>query len=190
MVVALAKTYTPEDLLTMEDGWSYELVDGRLVPLPAWALTNYISGCVSGELFIYNRQHDAGWVLSNGASFQCFGHKPENVRKVNAAFISRDRLSMEQVRTQGHLRVVPDLVLEVISPNDVAYSVHHKIEEWLRVGVKVVWELNPGTKQVYIHCADGTIQKLGDKDQLTAKDVLPGFRCAIAGLFPGTAALT
>ena len=57
----------------------------------------------------------------------------------------------------GPLLVVPDLAVEVVSPNDRQYDVDHKVAEYLEVGVKLVWVINPDTRVVVIYRADGTI---------------------------------
>jgi hypothetical protein len=49
----------------------------------------------------------------------------------------------------------------------------------------LVWEVNPEIRLVHVHRKDGTASRLHPTDELTGEDVLPGFRCRVADLFPG-----
>jgi len=184
MVVALPKTYTPEDLLTMPDGDRYELVDGQLVERNVSALSSYVGGEVFLNLGNFVKKSKLGWVFPDNTSFLIFRDEPKKVRKADTAFISAGNLTLEELQTQGQLTVVPELVVEVVSPNDLAYEVNAKIDEWLGAGVSVVWEIDPELKIVDEHRADGSLRRLSVKDHLTAESILPGFSCPIASLFP------
>ena len=56
--------------------------------------------------------------------------------------------------------------------------------EYLRAGVRVVWVVNPQTRVVRVHRADGTSAWLTEGDELSGDDVLPGFHCRVSALFP------
>jgi len=43
--------------------------------------------------------------------------------------------------------------------------------------------VNPDARTVRIHRLDGAGTILGENDELTGEDVVPGFRCAIRELF-------
>ena len=40
------------------------------------------------------------------------------------------------------------------------------------------------TRTVWIYREDGSVTHLREEDELTAEDLLPGFRCRVAELFP------
>ncbi|HEV8062174.1 MAG TPA: Uma2 family endonuclease, partial [Gemmataceae bacterium] len=109
---------------------------------------------------------------------------PNKIRRPDATFVCRDRFSPECYR-EGFLTLRPDLVVEVISPNDNVTEVDEKIEEHLGAGIPLVWEVNPEIRLVHVHRKDGTASRLHPTDELTGEDVLPGFRCRVADLFPG-----
>lgn len=83
----------------------------------------------------------------------------------------------------GHCRVTPDLAIEAVSPNDIAYAVEAKIEQWLAAGVRLVWVLYPDTQRLHVHRQDGTASKLRADDMLSGEDVVPGFQCRVAEIF-------
>jgi hypothetical protein len=51
------------------------------------------------------------------------------VRKPDGSLIIRDRLPSEQL-DEAFLTLPPDLAIEVVSPNDLAYEVEEKVEEY------------------------------------------------------------
>jgi Uma2 family endonuclease len=84
----------------------------------------------------------------------------------------------------GFIKVPPDLAVEVLSPNDLAYEVDRKVAEYFSAGVRLIWIVNPETRSVTIYRPDGTASKLNDRDTLEGEDVLPGFRCPVRDFFP------
>jgi Uma2 family endonuclease len=174
---------TPEDLHRMPDhGKGYELVDGQLKELSVSAKSSRVGAGIVRRLWDHSESRQPGWVFQSDASFQCFADDRTRVRRSDAAFIALDRFTTQQYEAEGHISVCPDLVIEVISPNDLAAEVNRKTEEWLAAGAKLVWVIDPDAKLVFCHRADGvTIRR--EADTLTADPVLPGFSCPVADLF-------
>ncbi len=181
--VATKTTLTPEDLLTMPDGDRYELVDGRLVERNMSLWSSYVAGQVFGLCNDFCRTNPLGWVLPEGTSYQCFPDAPGKVRKADVSFISLDRLSLQQATAEGHISLAPDLAVEVLSPNDLAYEVDKKVNEYLTAGVCLVWVVNPETRSVTVYRADGSVSKVREQEELSGENVIPGFRCRVAEFF-------
>ena len=59
------------------------------------------------------------------------------MRRLDVSFVSGSRLAVAEIQ-EGWLKVVPDLVVEVVSPHDLAYEVETKTEEYRRVGVPLI----------------------------------------------------
>lgn len=165
-----------------DEGKGYELVDGRLQELNVSAKSSRVGAEFVFLLMLYSRTHQPGWVFQSDASFQCFPDDPNRVRRADAAFIALDRFTAEQYEAEGHITVCPDLVVEVISPNDLAAELNRKTEEWLQAGARLVWVIDPDAKLVYVHRPDGAAD-LRESDTLTGEPVLPGFSCRVADLF-------
>src|SRR5205814_10386571 len=108
---------------------------------------------------------------------------PRKMRKPDGSSIGQERLP-EGPSSEGYLYIPPDLAVEVISPNDSAYEVDAKVVEYLNAGVPLVWVINPEARTVRIHRHDGSASWLREKDELSGEDVLPGFRCRVADIFP------
>ena len=92
-------------------------------------------------------------------------------------------MTQEQYDREGFCPVAPDLLVEVISPNDLMDDVEKKRDEWLNAGVKQVWIMNPDRKTVWYHEHTGKEGMLRETDTLTAEPVLPGFSLPVAELF-------
>jgi Uma2 family endonuclease len=184
MSTATAKArYTPEDLLRMPDGNRYELVDGQLVELNVSIWSSYVAGVIHRILSLYCLANRLGWVLPEGTTFQCFQREPELVRKPNVSFIRRERLSLAQATVEAHCPVVPDLMVEVVSPNDTAYEVDEKVQLYLDAGTRLVWVVNPQRRTVAVHRPTSLGTILREQDELTGEDVVPGFRCQVRDFF-------
>ena len=161
----------------------YEFVDGELKEREVSYLSNYVASEISFVLKLHTKPRELGWVSSEGVSLQCFADDPEKVRRADVAFHSLDTLSDDEATTQGHCRVVPDFVVEVISPNDMFYKVGKKLKEWLKAGVKLVWLVDPDEKTLYAYYADGTSKLFNMGDTITAAPVLPEFAQPLADFF-------
>jgi Uma2 family endonuclease len=181
--VAAPTRYTPEDLLKMPDGDRYELVDGQLVEHTMSTWSSYVAGKMYGQLDSHCQANKAGWVLPEGTTYQCFPDAPNKVRKADVSFIRRERMSLQQATAEGHLPIYPDLAVEVLSPNDLAYEVDAKVQEYLTAGARLVWVVNPQARTVEVHRPQGTGTILRENDELDGEDVLPGFRCRVGDLF-------
>lgn len=181
--VAIETKYTPEDLLALPDEKDYELVDGNLVERNVSALSSWVGGKFYRYLDVFVEANNLGTAWPADVGFRCFPDDPGKVRKPDAAFIRRERFSTNDL-AEGYVRIVPDLVVEVVSPNDLAVEVEEKVEEYLQAGVLLIWVVYPETRTVHIRRADGSIGHLRLEDELHGEAVLPGFRCALANFFP------
>jgi Uma2 family endonuclease len=175
---------TPDDLFRLPDGGrGFELVDGELRELNVSFLSAYVAGETHFQLRSHVGPRQLGWVSPEGTSFRCFPDDPDRVRRADVAFYRLDRLTADQARAEGHCTVVPDLVVEVVSPNDLAYEVNEKRIEWQEAGAQLVWVIDPARQTIHAYRADGTVRLFHRTDTLTAEPVLPDFRVAVADLF-------
>jgi Uma2 family endonuclease len=92
-------------------------------------------------------------------------------------------MSTEQAEEQGHISIRPDLAVEVLSPNDLAYEVDAKVKEFLAAGVPLVWVVNPDTREIVVHRQDESLGKFREQDEIGGEDVLPEYRCPVAEFF-------
>jgi len=181
--VATKTRYTPEDLLAMPDGKSYELVDGQLVERNMGAKSSWVGGRLLVRLEGFCEEHSLGWVFPADNGFQCFSHKPGLVRKPDVSFVRYGRLPGEML-PEGWIKIPPDLAVEVVSPNDEIEELEEKLDDYQKAGVPLIWVIHPKSRSVMVHRHDGSASRLLESDELSGEDVIPGFRCKVEDFFP------
>ena len=174
---------TADDLLRLpDDGRRYELLDGEVKEMAPAA---YEHGRVLTKVVIvlgsYVEANDLGEVVAGDPGI-ILRRNPDRVRAPDVAFFARERVPTGEARAK-FVDVVPDLVVEIVSPNDTAAEVQQKVEEWLRVGVRLVLALYPGTRSVVAYQSLATVRVHTETDSLTGEPVLPGFSCPVSSLF-------
>lgn len=87
------------------------------------------------------------------------------------SFIAAERVALPFPRV---FDIPPDLAVEVLSPGDKTVQVEEKVEQYLAVGVRQVWLINPLTRTASIHRSDGTVRKLHEGDEFDGEDIIPG----------------
>ena len=178
------RRFTPDDLLLLPDeGKGFELIDGDLKEMNVSFLSTYVAGEIYGHLRDHVRPRRLGWVSPEGTSYRCFPDDPDQVRRADTAFHALNRLTEERARTEGHCSVVPDLVVEVVSPHDLGSDLEEKRNDWLAAGAKLVWIVHPNTRSVHAYLADGTGRVFNRSEVLSADPVLPEFRVPVADPF-------
>ena len=179
---ATKTAYSPDDLLTMPDGKRFELVAGNLLERNMGARSSFVAGRTHVLLTEFCDSHRRGLAFPEGTGYQCFPDDPGKVRRADVSFIATGRLPNDEP-PEGHILIAPDLAVEVVSPNDLAYEIDEKVEEFLAAGVRLVWVANPVAHTMRVHRPDRPGVTLRAEDELTGDDVLPGFRCRVHELF-------
>lgn len=123
------------------------------------------------------------WVFGPDCGFRCFPGAPDKIRRPDVSCILRDRLPLERL-SEGYVETAPDLVVEVVSPNDLAYEVKEKVQEYLGAGVRLVWVVYPPSRTVHVYRLEGAVTVLGADQELSGESVLAGFSCRVGDLFP------
>jgi Uma2 family endonuclease len=176
---------TPEDLLKIDDRPMPELVDGELLerePMGAWS--DLINAQLLWLLGNVVNPNNLGALTCSEGGFQIFPDDPKKVRIPDISFIPRDRMPPGPPPA-GHWKVVPALVVEVVSPNDVMAKVDRKVQDYLLAGISLIWVLVPETRVIHVYRSNGTAERLSPGDTLDGEDILPGFRCEVVKIFEG-----
>ena len=176
------KLVTAEELIQMpDDGYRYELVRGDLVKMaPPGLRHGRFGGHFVHSLWSHVEANDLGAVY-NETGF-LLASDPDTVRAPDASFISRQRLD-EVGETDGYWPGAPDLVVEVISPNDRYTDVEAKVSEWLDAGTRMVIVVNPRRRSVRVHRSPTDVDDLVEGDAIDGGDVVPGWSMPVSGLF-------
>ncbi len=173
---------TAEQLLAAPDDLkSCELVRGELIMMTPAGFTH---GDIEANLILilgsWNRIQRAGRIVTGDTGF-VLERDPDTVRCPDVAFVCRDRIP--DVLPQGFFPGPPDLAIEIRSPNDTLKDIQAKIDDYLRLGVQVVWDIDGAHKTVIVHRADHEPQIHSVADTLTAPELLPGFDLPVGDIF-------
>ena len=173
---------TGEKLFAMGDIGPSELVEGRIVPMSptgdehggvelniATALKQFIAGrnlgkVRVGEVGIYVRRN------------------PDTIRAADVLYISNERHAQRD-KSRGFLDVAPELVVEILSPDDRWNEITQKLREYFAIGVRLVWVADPTAKTVFVYRSLTEVREFGEGENVPGDDVLPGFSAPVGDLF-------
>lgn len=165
-----------------DDGMRHELVRGELLTMAPPGFPHGRSGSrFSRSLDRHVEQHQLGEVISVETGY-LLTTEPDTVRAPDVAFVSREHLAALGEIT-GYFPGSPDLVVEIICPNDRYAEVDEKVAEWLEHGARLVFVVNPRRRVVVVHRPGQRPQTLGVDDSLNGEDVVPGWSMAVRDLF-------
>ena len=157
-----------------------ELVRGHLiVHEPAGYRHGDIAARVLAALFTIVDSRSLGRVFIAETGF-LLRRNPDTVRAADVSFVRHERLPHPV--PHGFAELAPDLVVEVLSPDDRPGEVLSKIGDWLEAGARLVWIIDPERRDARVYCDDGSQAHLSEDDQLDGESVVPGFRCVLRGL--------
>ena len=183
MATTLTKLLTADDLLRLDsEGVRGELIRGVLCEtMPAGMEHGEIVMNLGAELMNFIKPRRLGRLTGSDAGVW-LERDPDTVREPDIAYISAARLP-PGVRVRGYAEVVPDLVVEIVSPSDSQREVNDKAQMWLSYGVDLVWVVQPDTYTVDVYRPGRAVVTLDEQDTLDGLDVLPGFTCAVRDIF-------
>ncbi len=181
--VSLHQTLTTADELlhaAIPDKRS-ELVRGVLVVRePAGSTHGIVAMNLGAALAVYVKRAGAGAVFAAETGFK-LATNPDTVRAPDVAFVARERLPPWGAR--GFPALAPDLVVEVLSPDDRPGEVLAKVADWLSAGSRLVWAVDPERRHARVYREDGSEALATEQGTLEGEAVLPGFSCALQDVF-------
>ena len=164
-----------------DDGHRCELVDGVLRMMsPAGNRHGRIAARLLVQIANHVDQHRLGETYAAETGF-VLRRRPDTVRAPDVAFVASDRLKP----FAGHvsfLPLAPDLVGEVVSPDDRKSELEAKVHDWLGAGVRLVLVVDPETATVCVYRAHDQARMYAD-GYIDLGDVLAGFQLDVAELF-------
>ncbi len=169
------------EILSDPDGL-YEIVDGRIVEKPMGAYEVWLAKVIYDLVNPYVRDNSSGRAVQE----MIFDLRPtiDRERRPDVAFVSFARWARNrQVPRTRSWAVVPDLAIEVVSTTNTADEVAEKLEEYFRVGVRLVWVVYPRQLKIYAYRSPIDVRVLAPGDELEGGDVLPGFRARLDSIF-------
>ncbi len=187
--------YTAEEFMTLalDPGKRYELVKGIIKEMSHPGREHMrVSSRLMLVLGNYTQANNLGEVLTPGGfKLNIPSSKGGTVRSPDLTFLVNEKLA----GPPGAITDVPDLAIEVYSPNDEPGELRKKLADYQQSGWNLVWVIYPplsspkrkaGTIEVY-RLQEETGHKpaltLGPKDILRGDGILEGFHIEVAALF-------
>lgn len=196
VVEATAPMTTEQFLALPDDGVERWLIRGQLWEKPAtlgqlrgkkmtvrnrWHSRVMVRVVYLLEGWLQNQPQPRGSVLCGEAGVR-LRHDPDSTVGVDVVYVSAEVAARHPDDTTL-IDGVPVLAVEILSPNDTQEEINDKIDEYLTVGVPLVWIIDPRRHTVTIHRPDQEPELVNVRQELSGEPHLPGFRVPVADLF-------
>jgi Uma2 family endonuclease len=159
-----------------------ELVRGEVLRMPPPGDRHgYVCGNVVFLLKSYLKQLGYGALLCNDAGI-ITRREPDSVRGVDAAVFLRPPWE-GALPPIGYTSAAPDLVVEVRSPEQRWKDIVEKVAEYLGVGARSVWVIDPQAQRVTAFSPDQEPRTFAPENDLDGGAFLPGFQCRVSDFF-------
>lgn len=155
----------------------FELINGELIEKMPTQLHALISLILAGALYNFLRNNPVGWAFVE-ARYGLPDDK-DNDLIPDLSYVRKER---GPVVERGAAPYMPDLAVEIQSPDDSLIGMTEKAAYYLKNGSRLVWLVYPRKKVVEVLTNDSK-DILTLEDTLTGGDVLPGFTLPLSELF-------
>jgi Uma2 family endonuclease len=173
---------TADELLAMGDIGRCELIYGELVMMsPAAPEHGVVAMRIGRYIGNFVEEHDLGLVFAAETGFK-IASDPDLVRAPDASFVRKDRVA-SGLPKRGYFEGVPDLAVEVASPDDTKRELAEKVNMWLAHGTTSCWVADPPARAVTVHRTGLPPLHLAGDEELRDEPTLPGFVVSVSKFF-------
>ena len=132
-------------------------------------------------LWLLEQPESHGDVLSGKVGFT-LQRDPGASVGIDVVYVSAE-VGARQNEFSTMIEGVPVLAVDVLSQSDTHEDVTAKVDQYLAVGVPLVWIADPHFRIVTVHRPDQQPNFFTTDDDLTAEPYLPGFQLAVRRFF-------
>ncbi len=153
---------------------------------PTGGETGIFNGNVGADITYWNRLAKIGYVFDSSTMFKFAGETPSGqLRSPDVAWVKKERYdTLSQKEREGFVPLVPDFVIEIVSPSDSVHYQQAKMEQFMLHGVRLGWLIHRAQHEVYIYRQGQAVEKQsGNLLVLSGEDVLPGFELRLAEMW-------
>jgi Uma2 family endonuclease len=154
-----------------------EYVDGEVVVTsPAQPRHELVFGFLFEVLGLYVEARDLGLVLGAQAMIRL---RPGLRRVPDLVFFTKER---GHLVTPERIVGIPDLVVEIVSPDSVERDYEEKVEEYAEAGIREYWRVDPEARVAtfYQLQAEGYVEVIPDAEGVYRSGVVSGFWVRVA----------
>jgi Uma2 family endonuclease len=178
-----SRTVTAEELFEISsDGGRFELVEGTLCMMsPAGGRHGRIAVQLAYLLKSHVDQNRLGVVFAAETGFKIQSN-PDTVLAPDVAYVTRDRF--ESIKNElEYLPLAPDLVAEVLSPNDRFSRVEAKAFAWLDAGTKLVLVVDPESENVHVYWSKKRIEVFNNREIIDCGVAVADWSLVVSDIF-------
>ena len=175
-------TATVRDVIRIQDreNRNFELVDGILVEKVMGAKESFIALKLAHYLQLFLDQFDLGFLFGADGALRIL---PRLIRIPDISFISWEQRPDHTVPDEPVPDLAPRLAVEVLSEGNTEAEMKRKLRDYFRSGVNSVWLIDPAPRTARIYSSPSVFTEIGEAENLTTEDVLPGFKLRLGLLF-------
>ena len=184
---AVSRLYTAEDFYKLKDppgSGKVELICGEVVAhMPVGGEHSYVAARALLRSGTFIERHALGAV-----GMECgfrISRNPDTVLAPDVHFVRSERLPGGRM-PRSFFDGIPDLAIEVVSPDDSAKQLREKVAKYIAAGVPNVWVINPIRSTVTVYHPGAAPSVRTGSDHLTSADAgfdVDGFVLALGDLF-------
>ncbi len=156
----------------------FELIDGEIVEKMPTERHGFIAVNVSTELRVEVKRTEKGRVVAEVRHRTA--NDDYNARQPDISYYMD---AERPIVDRGAVRQLPDLAVEIKSPDDSYRRMREKADYYLANGTKMVWLIYPEKRLVEVFTLGGDSQILDESDTLDCGDIIPGFKLAVRDIF-------
>jgi len=137
---------------------------------------------ISMQLRVWAKKDGRGRAFESNALF-IFPDRSK--RSPDASWVREDKLlKLSRRDRREFLRLVPDFVIELMSPSDQFKEAQRKMAEYRRNGVELGWLIRPDEREVLIYRGTGE-QTLSNPERVAGEGLMTGFVLEMADIWKG-----
>ncbi len=156
----------------------FELINGEIVEKVPTQEHGIIAGNTVTEINIYLKSNQIGQAAVEAR------HRPTDDRHNDRIPDVSVVLGNKPITRHGAANFIPDVCVEIQSPDDTPRIMSEKAAFYLENGAKMVWLIYPRQRIVEVLTAADR-QLLTENDTIEGGDLLPGFSVAVRDLLRG-----
>ncbi len=158
----------------------YELVEGTLVEKPMGHIESIVAAKLVVRLGSFIELHQLGYFSGADDLIELM---PKLVRGPDVSFTSWTQRPDRTADTDAISKVIPSLVIEVLSETNSRGEMAAKRKDYFFAGVRLVWEIDPRKRTANAYTAPDAVTAIPADGAIDGGDVLPGFTLPLATLF-------
>ena len=175
-------TATAEECIALNESRSeglYEWVDGTLVEKAMSYEASVVAGAILSILRVFVSKRKLGLLSGPDGFFRL----ASVLRGPDVAFVGRKRLPGGKFPVEACPTLVPDFVVEVLSPGNTKAEMARKRIEYFAAGTQLVWIVDCAHRSVAVYTSPSDAVVVGQDEVIDGGNVLNGFSSPVADFF-------